>query len=77
MKKKEIIKCVRNWLNERRDREKFNTIPSAINIYNNFLEFKNKLPELCSEPKWVEEELTYSEYTSLVINWITLEDSTT
>lgn len=63
-----VIKCVRDWLSKRTNE----IIPSASVITQEFEDFKRQLPDLCSSVKWVESELTFQEYSSLVSTWLTL-----
>ena len=67
---KKVVKCVRDWLTKRTNE----VIPSASIISKEFEEFKNNLPDLCKTVKWVESELTFEEYSSLVTNWLTLNE---
>lgn len=62
----EAIKCVRNWLS------KYTTekIPSPSIISEEYKDFLSALPELCKENHWLENELTFSEFSSLVFNWL-------
>jgi hypothetical protein len=61
-------------LNERRDKNKLITIPSPTFIFDEFIEFQSKLPELCNVNKWSENELTYNDYTYLVTTWLATDD---
>lgn len=63
-----VIKCVRDWLSKRTNE----IIPSASLITQEFKNFESQLPDLCSSVKWVESELTFQEYSSLVTTWLTL-----
>lgn len=67
---KKIIKCVRDWLSKRTEGK----IPSASIIFNEFQEFKAKIPELCEDAQWVVEELTFHEYSALVSTWLALDE---
>ena len=63
------IKCVRDWLSNISSEK----IPSASKIVEMYHLFSNELPELCSESKWIPNELTFEEYSSLVTNWLLAE----
>ena len=64
------IKVIRNWLSKKSVR----TIPSASILISEYNKFKENLPTLCEDTKWIPEELTYEEYLSLVISWIALPE---
>ena len=63
-----VIRTIRDWLSNKTDR----IIPSAKFINAEYSKFLTDLPELCDNNKWVREELTYDELTSLTISWIEL-----
>jgi hypothetical protein len=66
-----VIKIIRNWLaGKTRDK-----IPSASIITSEYNHFLLTLPDLCKESLWVQEELTFSEYSNLVVAWLTLKVS--
>lgn len=65
-----VVKQVRNWLSTKTG----DTIPSGSIIYKEYEEFKEALPDLCTVNQWIKEELTYQEYVSLVVNWLTLDE---
>lgn len=67
----QAIKCVRNWL----AKKAATNIPSGSNILKEYNEFQEALPELCSESKWLPDELTFEEYSSLATNWLALQSS--
>ena len=62
------IKCIRNWLSSKTA----DPIPSPSILIEDYHEFIEALPELCAENQWIAGELTFSEYSSLVTNWLTL-----
>jgi len=64
----EAIQCVRNWLTKKTSEK----IPSPSIILNEFNDFIIALPDLCSENGWIENELTFDEFSSLVYNWLIL-----
>jgi hypothetical protein len=63
-----VIKIVRNWLSIKTNE----TIPSATIIHAQYKSFKDDLPLYCKESEWIEEELTFDEFSSLVTTWLTL-----
>jgi hypothetical protein len=65
----DAIKVVRNWLSTLTSE----TVPSPSIIIDEYNRFISKLPEMCKIPEWVEAELTFHEYLSLVINWLSTE----
>jgi hypothetical protein len=68
---KKIIRVVRDWLSKRTEE----TIPSGSIIFDEFQEFNSKLPELCQASNWLIDELTFLEYTSLVVSWLASDNS--
>jgi intergrase/recombinase len=65
----DAIKIVRNWLSNKTSEK----IPSASKIISEYERFISDLPELCKENQWIQEELTFAEYSSLVTSWLTLK----
>lgn len=63
-----VIKIVRNWLSNKTPEN----IPSASLIHCNYLSFVEDLPLLCQENSWIEKELTFDEYSTLVTSWLSL-----
>jgi hypothetical protein len=63
-----VVKIIRNWLSNKTE----DTIPSPSNLIQEYNEFKDALPELCAENKWIPTELTFNEYSALVTNWLAL-----
>jgi hypothetical protein len=63
------IKCVRDWLSKKTG----GSIPSASEIVKEYAAFKNDLPDLCNVSKWNPLELTFSEYSSLVVSWLSIK----
>jgi hypothetical protein len=63
-----VIKIVRNWLSNKTSEK----IPSASLIHCNYLSFVEDLPLLCQENSWIEKELTFDEYSTLVTSWLSL-----
>ncbi|MEP7219442.1 MAG: hypothetical protein ABI876_11025, partial [Bacteroidota bacterium] len=64
----ESSKCIRNWLAAK----VAEPVPSASIIWKEYEQFETKLPELCEESGWVQRELTFLEYSSLVTTWLAL-----
>lgn len=62
----EGIRCIRDWL-VRKTEDK---IPSASVISKEYNTFLGDLPEMCRENDWVQNELTFEEYSSLVTSWL-------
>lgn len=65
-----IIKRVRDWLSNKATA----TLPSAKFIHADYNRFLRDLPKLCKANKWIKEELTYKELTSLAMNWISVNE---
>lgn len=49
------VKAVRDWLSNKTSMK----IPSWNFVYDEYLMFKKNLPEMCSDNRWSEDELTY------------------
>lgn len=64
-----VIKIIRNWLANKTPE----TIPSATLIYKEYQSFLEDLPALCEENSWLEDELTFDEYSTSVTNWLTFQ----
>jgi hypothetical protein len=67
----DTIKCVRDWLSGKVSPK---TVPSATNIYQEYLNFEDALPELCKGADWLPTELTFVEYRALIANWLASEE---
>jgi hypothetical protein len=65
---KKVIGEIRNWLVSKTTE----SIPSPSLLLNEYEFFLKELPNLCAESQWLENELTFHEYTSLVIAWLRL-----
>jgi hypothetical protein len=63
-----IISEIRDWLSTKTKEN----IPSKTFIVEEYNQFLNELPNLCKESQWLENELTFNEYTTLVISWLRL-----
>lgn len=61
-----LIRSIRDWLSNKTQRK----LPHSPNLLNKYEAFMNILPQLCESEKWVKEELTFREYTSLVHSWL-------
>lgn len=68
-KPNDAIKVVRNWLSSISQ----TAIPSPSIIIVEYENFLLNLPDLCAAYSWIQTELTYDEYYSLVSNWITID----
>ena len=64
------VKHVRNWLASKSGEK----LPSHSLIFKEYLDFQQSLPDLCARTEWVPEELTFSEYSLLINNWLALPD---
>jgi hypothetical protein len=64
----DAIQSIRNWLAKKTP----NSIPSPSIIIKEYDEFTNKLSDLCKENNWIDEELQFDEFSSLVFNWLIL-----
>ncbi|MCU0469874.1 MAG: hypothetical protein MUF58_14865 [Arcicella sp.] len=61
-----LIQGVRDWLSGKSK----NTIPHASVLLDTFDRFKASLPAICLKAEWKEEELTFVEYSSLIVEWL-------
>lgn len=61
------IEVVSEWLVDVSERR---TIPSGKHIVKSYQHFSNDLPELCMVSEWDINKLRYSQYLSLVLEWI-------
>lgn len=64
----EIIKHVRNWLNNANKNGA--TIPGGKKIFERFKVFENELPEMCNLTSIEVEELTYNDYNNFIELWL-------
>ena len=62
----QVIRCIRDWLSNKTQRK----IPHAPVLLAKYEQFRAILPQLCQSEEWVEEELIFSEYSSLVVSWL-------
>ena len=67
---KDAIKAVRNWLSSLTNE----TVPSPSIIITEYDDFLNNLPALCQENRWLPDELTFQEFSNLVISWLSTSD---
>jgi hypothetical protein len=67
---KKAVKAVRDWLSHRTDEK----LPSASIVWKEFENFNRALPVLCRVSRWVPEELTFVEYSSLVTSWLSISE---
>jgi hypothetical protein len=63
-----IISEIRDWLSTKTKEN----LPSKTFIIDEYKQFLVELPNLCSQNQWLEHELTFNEYTSMVIAWLRL-----
>jgi hypothetical protein len=61
------IRCVRNWLRSQSGRR---TIPGAQAIAARYEQFVAALPGMCTAVELVPAELTYADFTGLVVEWL-------
>lgn len=64
----ELIKHVRNWLNDANKNGV--TIPGGKKIFERFKLFENELPTMCSLTSIGIEELTYNDYNNFIELWL-------
>jgi len=64
----QLIPAVRNWLSSKRQ----STIPSGSIVVEEYNQFKEVLPNLCAPHRWKVDELKFTEYSALVVAWLTL-----
>lgn len=62
----QLMRCIRDWLSSKTQGK----IPHAPILMQQFESFRGILPQLCESENWVESELTFSEYSSLVLSWL-------
>ena len=67
---KDAVKAVRNWLSSLTSE----TVPSPSIIITEYDDFLSNLPALCQENKWLPNELTFQEFSNLVISWLSTSD---
>ena len=67
-----MVGCVRDWLF---DASKRTGIPSGSFIWEDYLDFKSKLPTICEGWRLDVNELTFRDNTILVEEWLKLADS--
>lgn len=61
------IKYIRNWLSTKSDKD----IASGSIMCKKYDLFKKELPAMCKGVGWVHGELTFAEYSGLVLEWLT------
>jgi hypothetical protein len=66
---KTAISCIRNWLAKKTK----NVVPSPGIIFREYQIFLSELPDLASSNQWLQDELTFEEYSSLVSSWLTVQ----
>jgi hypothetical protein len=68
---RELMRCVRDWLSNKRQGK----IPHTPALMQKFESFIALLPQLCESEDWAESELTFNEYSSLVLSWLEAQKS--
>ncbi len=70
---RDVVVALRNWLASYTPH-----LPSGSVIWEEYVEFRDLLPELCQAAELVHSELTFTDYTRLVYGWLenreTLDD---
>jgi len=61
------IELISEWLIDVSERR---TIPSGKHIIRSYQQFSTDLPELCKVSEWDIDKLRYSQYLSLVLEWL-------
>ncbi len=61
---KNLIRNIRNWLQSTSKRK---TIPGGKAIHTRYSEFRKELPEICELLKLEENELTFNDYSNIVV----------
>lgn len=61
-----LMRCVREWLSNKSQKR----LPHSPSLLEKYESFKAILPELCLSENWVEAELTFADYSSLVVAWL-------
>lgn len=62
-----LIRIIRDWL---RTASNVGHVPGGAEISRRFLRFDSELPEICSSMGLDRTELTFSDYTTLVSEWL-------
>jgi len=70
-KPKEAVLIVRNWL---RNASRRVTIPGAHAIWRDYKTFINDLSSMCDELRLKPNELIFNDYTSLVTEWLKVQE---
>lgn len=63
----QIISKVRNWLSDASRRK---TLPGGTTIRKRFQEFQEDLPALCQVLRLDPDDLTFNDYTNIVVQWL-------
>lgn len=63
------LKVVRNWLSTLTSEP----VPSPSIILEEYNDFLKRLPELCSYHQWIPNELTFHEFSALVVTWLSTD----
>ena len=62
----QVIRCVRDWLANKTQRN----IPHGSPLLSKYEQFRSQLLEICESVEWVVNELTFPEYSGLVVAWL-------
>jgi hypothetical protein len=65
------MRSIRDWLSNKSQKN----LPHSPSLFAKYENFKEILPKLCESEEWVEQELTFSEYSSLVVSWLEFSNS--
>lgn len=69
-KPQQAVIQVRNWLSNNSKRN----LPSGMNIYNTYLDFKNDLTVLCRKKELIKKQLTFKDFVDIVKYWLDSTD---
>ena len=67
---RELVIAVRNWLSSY-----YTGLESGSLMWDQYIEFRNDLPQLCLESKLILDELTFADYIRLVYGWLGSKES--
>lgn len=62
-----LITVLRNWL---RSRSGQTAIPGGRMLYNRYLRFQTAMPKICRQAKVARRELTFVDFSAIVIHWL-------
>jgi hypothetical protein len=64
-----LVSKTRDWLSNCRKNVKI-IIPGGLMIYKRYKSFKRDLPMICSKLKLTEKELTFKDFTVILVSWL-------